>query len=69
MAVDLSDLKQYSIFPGQVCISFLVIQGSGCGRVVKLLAYGARGLGRFELPSPHLNFRDWASPASELRYD
>ena len=40
---------------------------SGGGRVVKLLACGARGPG-FDSQSCHLNFRDWLSPASKLRY-
>ena len=41
--------------------------GSGGGRVVKLLACGARGPG-FDSPPRHLNFRDWLSPASKSRY-
>ena len=41
--------------------------GSGGGRVVKLLACGARGQG-FDSPPCHLNFRDWLSPASKSRY-
>ena len=41
--------------------------GSGGGRVVKLLACGARGLGFVSLPR-QLNFRDWLSPASKSRY-
>ena len=40
---------------------------SGGGRVVKLLACGARGPG-FDSPPRHLNFRDWLSPASKSRY-
>ena len=44
-----------------------VTQGSGGGRVVKLLACGARGPGFVSLPR-HLNFRDWLSPASKSRY-
>ena len=39
-------------------------KGSGGGRVVKLLACGARGPG-FD---SHLNFRDWLSPASKSQY-
>ena len=42
-------------------------RGSSGGRVVKLLACGARGQG-FDSPPPHLNFRDWLSPASKSRY-
>ena len=41
--------------------------GSSGGRVVKLLACGARGPG-FDSPPRHLNFRDWLSPASKSRY-
>ena len=40
---------------------------SGGGRVVKLLACGARGP-RFDSPPRHLNFRDWLSPSSKSRY-
>ena len=42
------------------------IRSSG-GRVLKLLACGARGPG-FDSPPRHLNFRDWLSPASKSRY-
>ena len=41
----------------------LGILGSGSGRVVKLLACGARGPGLHSW-SRYLNFRDWLSPAS-----
>ena len=41
--------------------------GSGGGRVVKLLACGARGPG-FDSQSSPLNFREWLSPASKSRY-
>ena len=37
---------------------FTYIVGSDGGRVVKLLACGARGPG-FDSPPRHLNFRDW----------
>ena len=37
--------------------------GSGDGRVVKLLACGAKGPG-FDSRSRRLKFRDWLSPAS-----
>ena len=40
---------------------------SGGGRVVKLLACGARVPG-FDSPHRHLNFRDWLSPASKSLY-
>ena len=40
---------------------------SGFGRVVKLLAYGARCPGFDSLPR-HLNFRDCLSPASKSQY-
>ena len=40
---------------------------SGGGRVVKLLAYGARGP-RFDSRPCHSNFRDWLSPAFKSRY-
>ena len=42
-------------------------EGSGGGRVVKLLACGARGP-KFDSRPRHLNFRDWLSPASKLSY-
>ena len=42
--------------------------GSGGGRVVKLLACRASGHG-FDSQSCHLNFRDWVSPTSKLKYD
>ena len=45
----------------------LKLIGSSVGRVVKLLACGARGPG-FDSPPRHLNFRDWLSPASKSRY-
>ena len=48
-------------------VGLLIVAGSGGGRVVKLLACGARGPG-FDSPPRHLNFRDWLSPASKLRY-
>ena len=45
----------------------LLFLWSGGGRVVRLLACGARGPG-FDSPSRHLNFRDWLYPASKSRY-
>ena len=51
----------------RICaISMLSFWSSG-GRVVKLLACGARGP-EFDSPPRHLNFRDWLSPASKSRY-
>ena len=40
---------------------------SGSGRLVKLLACGAKNP-EFDSPPRHLNFRDWLSPASKSRY-
>ena len=48
-------------------IYIIIHMESGGGRVVKLLACGARGLG-IDSPPRHLNFRDWLSPASKSRY-
>ena len=50
-----------------IILTLLVVQGSGGGRVVKLLACGERGPG-FDSPPRHLNFRDCLSPASKSRY-
>ena len=46
---------------------YFLLNQERCGRVVKLLACGARGPG-FDSPPRHLNFRDWLSPASKSRY-
>ena len=51
----------------QQCINMLLQDGSSGGRVVKLLAFGARGPG-FDSSPRHLNFRDWFSPASKSPY-
>ena len=52
---------------GENDLDMITNAGSGGGRVVKLLACGARGPG-FDSPPRHLNFRDWLSPASKSRY-
>ena len=57
-------ISQYT--PTLVNVSKYGVRSSG-GRVVKLLACGARGPG-FDSRPRHSNFRDWLSPISKSRY-